>query len=265
MADKIRMEVPFFQTPNRIFEVDGLTEHELITYMYLCRCGNNGGAAFPSYNDIGNKTKTSQKTAQRAIEGLIDKGLIIKHNRKGKSKNGNIVNISNIYEVNINLDTHGQTDHTPIVRQTIPHGQTDHIKRTIEKELLEKELTINIDGFDFEKLWELYPLKRGRGNVSKTKINELKEIGFETLKKAIERYVKDTELRRKDFPELNYKNGSTFFNSGYKDYVDDNFEYYKPKDKANQNPIQATNYEQREYDEDYYNSLYDNVTFVKTE
>jgi hypothetical protein len=29
-------------------------------------------------------------------------------------------------------------------------------------------------------------------------------------------------------------------------------------------PIQAINYEQREYDDDYLNSLYDNVTFIKT-
>lgn len=31
----------------------------------------------------------------------------------------------------------------------------------------------------------------------------------------------------------------------------------------NKKPIQSTNYEQREYDDDYFNSLYDNVTFVK--
>jgi len=32
---------------------------------------------------------------------------------------------------------------------------------------------------------------------------------------------------------------------------------------SNQMPSQSTNYEQREYDDYYYNSLYDNVTFVK--
>jgi uncharacterized membrane protein (Fun14 family) len=42
---------------------------------------------------------------------------------------------------------------------------------------------------------------------------------------------------------------------------------YKKNTSYNNNkinkPIQATNYEQREYDDDYINSLYDNVTFVK--
>lgn len=37
---------------------------------------------------------------------------------------------------------------------------------------------------------------------------------------------------------------------------------YKPNIKQNK-PIQETNYEQREYDDDFFNSLYDNVKFIK--
>jgi plasmid replication initiation protein len=40
-------------------------------------------------------------------------------------------------------------------------------------------------------------------------------------------------------------------------------EYSKNNSYHNNKPIQATNYEQREYDDDFFNSLYDNVTFVK--
>jgi plasmid replication initiation protein len=39
--------------------------------------------------------------------------------------------------------------------------------------------------------------------------------------------------------------------------------YTKPTTFHNLKPIQATNYDQREYDDNFFNSLYDNVTFTK--
>jgi hypothetical protein len=69
---------------------------------------------------------------------------------------------------------------------------------------------------------------------------------------CIERYIRDTALKRKTFPELKYKNGSTFFNSGYVDYLDKNYsEYVEPKlqNNARGKPENKfTNYEQRDYD-----------------
>lgn len=41
--------------------------------------------------------------------------------------------------------------------------------------------------------------------------------------------------------------------------------YTKPTTFHNSKPIQATNYDQREYDDDFFNSLYDNVTFTKSD
>ncbi len=91
-GDRIRMNVPYFQTPVAIFDNDnnGLTEHEIITYLYLCRCSNQGATAFPSLPTIGKKTRTSRATAARAIKGLIEKGYLVRQNRTGTS---------NIYEV----------------------------------------------------------------------------------------------------------------------------------------------------------------------
>lgn len=109
----------------------------------------------------------------------------------------------------------------------------------------------------FEKIWNLYPLKRGKGSIKNKKKKELYLLGFEKIQLAIERYTKDYELRKLDFQQLSLKNGSTFFNSGYHDYIDDNFEYYKPNKKTNKS-IQSTNYEQRKYDEEFFNNLYDN-------
>lgn len=77
----------------------------------------------------------------------------------------------------------------------------------------------DVDAF-FESVWELYPVKKGKGQVSETKRKALFKIGYEPLERAINRYL--TELK-KDASWRKPQNGSTFFNSGYVDYLDENF------------------------------------------
>lgn len=72
----------------------------------------------------------------------------------------------------------------------------------------------------FNSVWQLYPKKRGRGSVSATQKRKLLKIGYDELSRCIARYKKDTEGT-----DIKYiKNGSTFFNSGYVDYLDKNYE-----------------------------------------
>ena len=72
----------------------------------------------------------------------------------------------------------------------------------------------------FERLWKAYPEKKGKGQVSESKKMELYRIGEEHMLRCIERYK--TELE-KDSDWRKPQNGSTFFNSGYKDYLDENY------------------------------------------
>lgn len=110
----------------------------------------------------------------------------------------------------------------------------------IEKEI-EKDINKNIvqDARTlFEKLWKLYPNKKGKGQVSLTKKKNLLKIGEEELIRAIDRYK--TELE-KDKDWRKPQNGSTFFNSGYVDYLDENYtpgkaEKPKSNNKFNQFP-----------------------------
>lgn len=77
----------------------------------------------------------------------------------------------------------------------------------------------DVDAF-FDSVWDLYPVKKGKGQVSDAKRKALYSIGFEKLKQAIDRYL--SELK-KDADWRKPQNGSTFFNSGYVDYLDENF------------------------------------------
>ena len=78
----------------------------------------------------------------------------------------------------------------------------------------------------FRKVWELYPLKKGLASVSKTQKQKLfREVGEDHLIRALNRYLEEhkTKELRGDFTPP-WKNGSTWFNSGYVDYLDENYQ-----------------------------------------
>lgn len=97
----------------------------------------------------------------------------------------------------------------------------------------------------FEKLWQLYPVKRGKGAVSNANKRRLLDIGFDEMTRAIDRYKADLAKETWKHP----KNGSTFFNSGYIDYLDAN---YTPLPKESENSSRKkndfNNFSQRNYD-----------------
>lgn len=99
---------------------------------------------------------------------------------------------------------------------------------------IEKELDIEIDkeySNFFEEVWKLYPNKKGKGKISNSKKKEIHKLGDE-FKRCIERYKEYVENQRKNgFKDLKYQNGSTFFNSGYIDYLDDNYQEVESEDQ----------------------------------
>lgn len=88
----------------------------------------------------------------------------------------------------------------------------------------------------FEKVWDLYPEKKGKSSVSVTRKLIIENYGLEQVARAIDRYKEYV-----DKTGYNYKMGSTFFNSGLDDYLDGQYEATKntkqgalvegPKDK----------------------------------
>lgn len=78
----------------------------------------------------------------------------------------------------------------------------------------------DVDGF-FNEIWKLYPRKEGKGKVSKTKKKVLYQIGKDQMVKCIERYK--MFIKEKGYEDKFIMHGSTFFNSGYVDYLDENY------------------------------------------
>lgn len=104
-------------------------------------------------------------------------------------------------------------------KNSISDGKNEH--RRLDKSRESINTMCKADALAlFEQLWKLYPSKKGKGKVSDTKKMQLLEIGFDEMSRAIERYKAEWE---KDNEWRKLQNGSTFFNSGYVDYLDANF------------------------------------------
>jgi uncharacterized protein YdaU (DUF1376 family) len=120
-------------------------------------------------------------------------------NRSGKNKPKDIKNICNSYE--------------------------EHMENENENEIISNKVSKkDIEEF-YESVWKLYPKKEGKGQVSLTQKKKLHSIGLEEMTRAIERYVKAKQGKDKQY----LQNGSTFFNSGYVDYLDANYQEDKPE------------------------------------
>ena len=85
-----------------------------------------------------------------------------------------------------------------------------------------KQLTEKAANELFDKLWQLYPRKKGRGGVSKTQKGKLLNVGEDELTRCINRFIDDMEAQKRDIEKYPY--GSTFFNGGYIDYLDENYD-----------------------------------------
>lgn len=115
----------------------------------------------------------------------------------------------------------------------------------IEKEIdIEKDIMAEnppeYESF-FEEVWNLYPNKKGKSSITKSKKKELFKVG-EDLRTAVENYKEEIRILKTEQQYI--KHGSTFFKTGYTDYLPGT--YQKPKSTG-----KFAGYEQRasDYDE----------------
>lgn len=70
----------------------------------------------------------------------------------------------------------------------------------------------------FLALWDLYPKKAGKSAVSKKAKAELHKAGLDVVSAAIENYKAEIQRENRDMQYV--KNGSTFFNGAWKEYLE---------------------------------------------
>lgn len=213
-------------------------------------CGKEikAGQFVSSIARISAETGLTESQVRTALKKLKDTGYI-----STKSTNKYTIYTVNEYQKYIDCGqvVEATTEGNKVVengtKMEQPVEQTEEkVKETCEKskENCEKSNKKAINEC-FERLWKKYPSKKGKGQVSDTKKKVLYQIGEEHIQRALKRYLDELE---KDASWRKPQNGSTFFNSGYIDYLDENYEK-PPEPKPQRNPASILACE-RDYDFD---------------
>lgn len=120
------------------------------------------------------------------------------------------------------------TEPSRVRDETVTQIKEDKIR--VDKDSIDNTLddlqSSDVEEF-YESIWALYPRKVGKGAVSKTRKQKLYRIGFDEMQRTIERYK--AYIKAEGIEKQYIMHGSTFFNSGYVDFLDANFEQPKPQ------------------------------------
>jgi Bacteriophage replication protein O. len=194
------------------------------------RCEHNLSVTF-----ISNATGISTRGIKKELKVLIDRNILLvtKESTKADSrklkfnKNYDAWKEGNILQKEQGNDSSpGEQLFPSQGNNTSPHQGNNSSPKKEKKENLKE----NNDAF-FEMLWSLYPRKKGKGKVSKTQKGKLANIGIDEMTRAIDRYIAENKGTEEKY--LQY--GSTFFNSGYLDYLDKN---YQQQGESTRQPVE---------------------------
>ena len=179
------------------------------------------GSFVSSLSKLSEETDLTIREVRTAILHLETSGeLTIKRHSKYS-----IFTIKNydLYQV---IDNQTTNKRHSVDIQTTTIEEKKEVKKERNNNILCKAEALAL----FETLWKMYPNKKGKAQVTDKDKQKLFEIGLEEITRAIERYKKYLDAN-KDW--LKPKNGSTFFHSGYVDYLDANYEECKRSVKKN--------------------------------
>lgn len=203
-------------------------------------CGREikAGQFVSSITRISAETGLTESQVRTALKKLKDTGYI-----STKSTNKYTIYTVNEYQKYIDC---GQVAETTTEENTVVENGTK-MEQPVERKMEQKDENAKKKAINecFERLWKQYPNKKGKGQVSDTKKKVLYQIGEEHIQRALKRYLDGLE---KDASWRKPQNGSTFFNSGYVDYLDENYEK-PPEPKPQRNPASILECE-RDYDFD---------------
>lgn len=173
------------------------------------------GSFVSSISKLAEETKLTNDEVRTAISHLIKTNEITKQSTN-KYTVFTVVNYG-LYQNNPKQEHELDTGNAQSIPKLFP--TIEEINK--ENKEINKNIMCKADASAlFEKLWNLYPVKKGKGQVSLAAKQRLLKVGYEEMARAIDRYKADLE---RDSSWRKPQNGSTFFNSGYVDYLDANY------------------------------------------
>lgn len=224
-----------------------LTPEAKAIYAYLASMAGDTDECYPSKELMAKELHISMHRLDKHLALLIGAGVVMKkRTSEGNLKGRNIYKVTHEIEVEKELDaisekfekmqnsTFRPVENKPVenrldenkpVENRPTNNNSINNNRLNNNSINDNSASVPDDTKKkanelFEKVWALYPSKKGKGQVSDTQKKKLLKIGEEELTRAIERYKEG--LSRDEWRKP--QNGSTFFNSGYVDYLDENWQ-----------------------------------------
>ena len=194
---------------------------------------------------LAERWNVSKKSVRSFLE-LLERDHMVELN---KSKKGTTIKVSNYNDYQANLSMEGTTEvpcrnheGTILEPQKNHKGTTEEPQRNHEgytnkneknnkndKECIKNEKESKNEKNEENKqhieqqvahVWNRYPLKKGKATAIKKIPKLIEQYSYEQLIRCIERYELGLQKETWRKPQ----NGSTFFNSGYVDYLDENYQ-----------------------------------------
>lgn len=193
------------------------------------------GSFMTSISKLSERWGWSRNKTKRYLEILENEEML----NTRRTQKGTLVTIVK-YEDFQASDTTSEPTLEPTSEPTPePSGEPQNKNIKNDKELKNNTCAFPEEKHDtleqfFESIWKLYPIKKGKGQVSKTKKKVLQKIGYEEIERCIIRFTEDKKNTDKKY----WMHGSTFFNSGYVDYLDKNYTTeVKQKEIVEEEPV----------------------------
>jgi len=199
-----------------------------IMYTEITCLSNKHGFCYAKNYYFSNLYGVSKETVSRWVSELVKYGYV---NRVFTYKEGT-KDIDNrfltINPIPIDLDIKGGID------LNINRGNDNKINTPIDEKIIcpidekikdnstssSNNTSNNIEDH-FKLVWKLYPKKLGKGKISAAKKKAMIKYTIDQWKVIIKRY--DSSVLDKTF----LMHGSSFFNVGYVDYIDENYQEQK--------------------------------------
>ena len=237
MAESRIKDENYYQVSGWMLNRLGLKGTALDVYAIIYSFSQDGESWFTgSLQYLSDFTNTTTRTIISTLKDLTEKGYLVKREALVNGVKYNDYRAvtkpargSEKISQGVVKNLHGGGEKTsPRVVKNLhgggeeisPHNKEhNNIHNKEYKELCANVSKKAVDEF-FDSIWQLYPVKKGKGQVSEAKRKALYQIGYEEMARAIDRYKKDL---KKDASWRKPQNGSTFFNSGFVDYLDENY------------------------------------------
>lgn len=163
---------------------------------------------------LSNATGIHKQQIKRELKELIRQD-ILRVTQEATFSTPRFITFNKCYQVSKTLPgtkndtTTGSENDTPT-----GSGLATQERKNLKKE--SKDIYIG----EFEELWESYPNRKGKAVAQKKFVKLREKFSLEELTRTVERYAKEVSGKDKQY----MKYGSTFFNGGFVDYLDKNYE-----------------------------------------